>query len=83
MVQSTWPLRAQLVLMGVMFMMVVTMMMKVRVVSWGLVILLNHGAGALWVDLNIIFVLALLQSPQGCLILFPFLGGAWGLLGLS
>ena len=52
---------------GMMFKMVVTIMMK----AWGLVILLNHEAGALWVDLSIMFALTLLQSPQGCMTLSP------------
>ena len=53
-------------------------MMIARVMSWGLVVLLNHGAGALWVGLNIIFALTLLLSLQGCQSLtspFSFLGG--------
>ena len=41
-------------------------MMIARVMSWGLVVHLNHGAGALWVGLNIIFALTLLLSLQGC-----------------
>ena len=54
-----------------MFKMVVTMMMKARVMSWGLVILLNHGAGALWVGLNVIFALTLLQRRMTIFICCP------------